>query len=221
MYKRNQVESAIERAVTGVRAGHREASVLRVRIKRLTETDRAMGADRRSHDLRERHYAFFDAPPPGRGTEVTYSAFGAFALLLAVRLMAAGLPQSEAVIFIRRIRPGLEQEHGRILARKGKDLLDHKVSGGVEAEVAAGRLVQDLDGMVFLMTLGSQVTVRLDKAGKASGGNIVRGARQLTGLMEHLASWGGSPIICIELVNVAHQLAYWLSRIEPTKRGRK
>ena len=221
MYRRNQVETAIERVTCGVHTAPQLASGLRVRIKRLIETDRAMGADRRSRDPRERHYAFFDEPPPGRGTEVTYSDLGAFALFLALRLMDAGLPQSETVLFVRRIRPELEEEHSRILARKWESLIDHKASKTLENEVANGQLVEGFDRMEFLVALAGQVTVQVGYDGEVSSANIVRGKEQLTKLLAHLAAWGGAPIICIELVNPAHQLAYWLSRTEPTKRGRK
>lgn len=222
MYRRNQVEKALERATYGVRTSAHKAAAFRIRIKRLIETDRAMGADRRSHDLRHRQYAFFDEPPPGRGSEVVYSAFAVFALFLALRLMDAGLPQSEAVLFVRRIRPDLEKEHGRILAIKWEKLIDHRIANTIEDEVAKGQLVTRFPNMAFLVALPGQVTVAIDSAGKISVANIVRGKDRLTEVLSHLARWdGGGPIICIELVNPAHQLAYWLSKIEPIKRGRK
>ncbi len=220
MYKRNQVESAIERAVFGARGSPKPAARLRVRIKRLVETDRRMEVDRRARDA-HRTYAFFNEPPPGRGTEVTYSAFSAFALLLASRLMDAGLPQTDAVVFMRRVRTELEEEHARILARQWKTLLDHEPDDTVEEEVAAGRLVKRFDRMAFLVVLGSQVTVRVAASGRASVANIVHGAEQMTQLMEHLATQSGGPILALELVNPAHQLALLLARIEPIKRGRR
>ncbi len=220
MYKRNQVESAIERAIFGARGSREAVARLRVRIKRLIETDRGMAVDRRARDA-YRTFAFFDEPPPGRGTEVTYSDFGAFALLLASRLMDAGLPQTDAVLFMRRVRTELEEEHARILARQWKNLLDHKPDDTIEEEVAAGRLVNRFDSMTFLVVLGSQVTVRVAPSGRVSVANIVHGTKQMTKLMGHLASQSGGPILALELVNPAHQLAFWLARVEPIKRGRR
>jgi hypothetical protein len=221
-YKRNQLETAIERSLYGVRARPADASALRVRIKRLTETDRGLGLEQRGTDDGKRFYAFFDEPPPGRGTEITYSAFGVFALLLAIRFMDAGWPQTEAVSFLRRIKSKLDQEHTRILTVPWDKLIDHRPAKTVEQEVANGRLVEQLGQMAFLIALPGQLTVQIDKKGGIAIANIVRGKTRLAKVLEHLGvSGGGAPILCLELVNPAHQLAYWLSKTEPAKRGRK
>jgi hypothetical protein len=224
MIKWNQVKTAIEIVLCGGRTrGRRAPPALRVRMKRLIETDRELPTVSSGRD--GSGYAFFDEPPPGRGREVTYSEFGGFALLLAVRLMDAGLPQSEAVLFIRRIRAELEQAHGRILRQSPGELIDHRAPGGVDEEVKMGRLVEKFDNMRFLVTpggeQGGQVSIRQESGGRLRIANVARGAAEVTELLAHQARWSGLPIICIELVNPAHQLAYWLARIEPVKRGRK
>jgi hypothetical protein len=224
MYKRNQVEGAIARA-TGKTRGpdYSPAQELITRLKRLTEIDRSVRVDRRAAEPAFRRFAFFDEAPPGRGAEVSYSAYAAFALFLAVRLMDAGFPQSAAVALLRRVRPDLEAEHGRILRRKPESLLDHPAPKGLELELRNGRLVRRIGNMVFLLAaVGDPWPVhRRDEAGEPSSANICRGPKRLAEVMESLALPGGFPVVSIELVNASHQLAYWLERIEPIRRGRK
>lgn len=112
-YKRNQIEDAIS---TLVEPNARKPSAkLRTRIKRLFETDRASGRLRRSADPTRLQYAFFSDDPPGRGVEVQFSPYEAFALLTAMRLMGHGWNQNIAVSIMRRARAELEVSHARIL----------------------------------------------------------------------------------------------------------
>lgn len=112
-YKRNQIEDAIS---TLVEPNARKPSAkLRTRIKRLFETDRASGRLRRSADPTLLQYAFFSDDPPGRGVEVQFSPYEAFALLTAIRLMGHGWTQNIAVSIMRRARSELEASHARIL----------------------------------------------------------------------------------------------------------
>ena len=52
-----------------------------------------------------------------------FSDYEAFALLNGVRLMGHGWPQGLAVSVMRRVRPGLEEEHRKILRQNSKWLL--------------------------------------------------------------------------------------------------
>ena len=90
---------------------------MRSRFKRLLETDRARGRNKRSDDPEKANFAFHSADMPGRGHENRFSRFEAFALLLGLRLMGLGLPQGAVVALLRRVRPQLEQQHSQIMRR--------------------------------------------------------------------------------------------------------
>lgn len=112
-FKRNQLEDAIAMLVE---PKARSASApLRTRIKRLFETDRALGRSPRSADPALSRYAFFSEEPPGRGAEVQFSAYEAFATLIALYLMQHGWTQNIAVWIMRQARDELEAQYARIL----------------------------------------------------------------------------------------------------------
>ena len=67
-YKRNQVEEAVSGVLEP--KSHGPTSELRTRLKRLLETDRALGRTARSSDPELANYAFYSADPPGSGVEV-------------------------------------------------------------------------------------------------------------------------------------------------------
>lgn len=223
-FKRNQAEAAIAECLEQTQApGHEPKQALAIRLKRLIETDRELPArsDIRGENIAP--YAFFDGPPPGRGAEVTYSAYGVFALYLAVRLMEAGLPQSDAVWFMRRIRGDLEGEHRRILAQRPEQLVDHEPPFGLEREVKLGFLVRRIKNMDFLVVPSDLHTPLLkvrDSNRKVRFANICRTEDEFKKVIEYVATYGVT-IIVFELINPAHRLAYWLGKIEPIKRGRK
>lgn len=218
-FKRNQVEEALAYAIHFQPPASAD---LRMDIRRLLEIDRGMGHGPKSKRPEER-YAFFCLPKPGRGREAWFFGYDVFAIFVAVRLMRSGYPQRRVVRLMRKLRPSLESAHSRILSAAPKDLLDNKRAPDLETATAYGTLVTKLDRMVCLV-LG---------AGKYSGlayknpedqdrhlvSNISEGKDALNHLLElHLADH--EPAIVVELVNPAHQLAYWLARIEPSKRGR-
>src|SRR5215475_5153361 len=94
-YKRNQVEDAISRTVDARSA--RPSSELRTRVKRLLDTDRNLGRNKRSTDPTMANYAFYSADQRGKGVEVWFSAYEAFALMTGLRLLQHGWPQGFAV----------------------------------------------------------------------------------------------------------------------------
>lgn len=217
-FKRNQVEGAIAEVMGQTHGDARE--LLGVRLKRLLETDR-QAPPRVTEDENLPRYAFFDGPPPGKGVEVTYTDFTAFGLLLGVELMRAGLPQGEAVWFLRRVRKALETEHRFILAQGSEDLLDHEAQHGHEREVRLGLLVRRISGMTFLVVPADIHVAGLmigNRGGRRSH-MICKSETELKNRIENLTLMG-IPIILIELVNPIHRLAYWLRKIEPSRRGR-
>ena len=92
-FKRNQVEAAISRVVEPGSA--KPSSELRTRMKRLRETDRALGRieNKRSADRARGYFAFYSEDAPGRGVEIWFSGYEAFALLTGLRLMQHGWPR--------------------------------------------------------------------------------------------------------------------------------
>ena len=94
-FKRNQVEAAISRVLEGDLV--KPSSELRTRLKRLLDTDRGLGRNKRSADPGLANFAFYSENAPGRGAEIWFSTSEAFALLTALRLMQHGWPQGFAV----------------------------------------------------------------------------------------------------------------------------
>ena len=159
-YKRNQVEEAVRAALD--RSDAEAASELRIRIKRLLETDRALGRGPHAGDLRRR-YAFYSGESPGSGLEVWFSAYEAFALLVGLLLMQHRWPQGTAVRLMREARPTLELEHARILGQDPKKLFDPVQ---IEKQAAPGMMAVDTTDPVFLAI----VTAGRSEAAKAEGG---------------------------------------------------
>ena len=122
-YKRNQVEEAILATLGG---GGRDTNApdLRVRMKRLLDADRLLGRDAKSPDPERASYAFYSDESPGSGVEVWFSPYEAFALQIALRLLAHGWPQGTVVRLMREVRSKLEAEHRRILEQDASVLFD-------------------------------------------------------------------------------------------------
>src|SRR5271163_1365368 len=117
-YKRNQVEEAIARLLEP--KSPKPTQGVRTRVKRLLEADRALRASDGGA------FAFFSTQPPGRGVEIWFSSYEAFALLTGLRLMAHGWPQGQAVSVMRSVRPALEEEHRRTLRQDPNWLFDQE-----------------------------------------------------------------------------------------------
>ena len=143
-FKRNQVEAAISRVVGSGSA--KPGSELRTRLKRLLETDRGLGRERvgRSGARESRLYGV-DAP--GRGVEIWFSGYEAFALLTGFRLMQHGWPQGFAVAVLRDVRPELEGHHERIVKQDPATLFDQQ---RIIREAKPGDIVVSNTDPVFL-----------------------------------------------------------------------
>jgi hypothetical protein len=208
-YKRNQVEEAISRTF-GERSA-RPSSELRTRLKRLLETDRSLGRNSRSADPERANYAFYSSDSPGRGVEVWFSDYEAFALMTGLRLLQHEWPQSFPVAILRRLRPELEHEHARILKQDPKTLFDQK---RILEMARPGDLYVDNTDPVFLTIVSGQ-----DQEG-ASGTlpcAICRGMEQVFKFVkqQNARSWSLN-----EFVTPAHALLSQLSKVQPRKRGR-
>lgn len=121
-FKRNQVEEAISRVISEI--GHKPSSDLQTRLKRLLNLDRGLGRKPAAADPVENAYAFYSADAPGKGAEVLFSEYEAFALLMGLRLLEGQWPQGFVVETMRRTRSDLEREHRRILRLDARVLFD-------------------------------------------------------------------------------------------------
>jgi hypothetical protein len=95
MFKRNQVEEAIARVLEPGSA--KPSSEMRTQLRRLLETDRGLGRNKRSVDPERANFAFNSMDAPGRGVENWFSNYEAFALLIGLMLMRLGWPQGLVV----------------------------------------------------------------------------------------------------------------------------
>src|SRR6516165_9419118 len=123
MFKRNQVEEAIACVLEPGAA--KPSSEMRTRLRRLLETDRALGRRKRSSDPKRANFAFSSMDAPGRGLENWFTGYEAFALLTGLRLMRDGWPQGLVVAVLRRVKPDLERHHARVLKQNPTVLFDN------------------------------------------------------------------------------------------------
>jgi hypothetical protein len=211
-YKRNQVEEAISRLLE---PGLAEPSAeLRTRLKRLLDTDRALGRSPEATDPEEATYAFYSDEAPGSGIEVWFSGYEAFALLTGLRLMEHEWPQSFAVSVMRQVRAELEKEHAGILKRDPKTLFDQ---AEIRRNARAGDMAVDNTDPSFL-TIVSRKDASNNRTLRCS---IRQGVKEAWGFVwkEH-GRGGAGAVTMFELATSAHRLADELARTEPRRRGR-
>jgi hypothetical protein len=210
-YKRNQIEEAISNVLEPRLRS--PSSELRTRLKRLLETDRALGRAR-SRDPERANFAFYSVEAPGRGVEIWFSEYEAFALLNGLRLMAHGWPQGFAVSVMRRVRPRLEKEHVRILKQDKDWLFDREA---IRKNAKEGDMAFDNVDPV-LLTIVSKPGAPLREQGEPHRCAICRGADEATKFAFEASGGGGSSMF--ELVGAAHRLSEKLALAEPRRRGR-
>jgi hypothetical protein len=210
-FKRNQVEEAISRVFQPNL--QEPSSELRTRIKRLLETDRALGRSTRSSNPETANYAFFSADAPGSGVEVWFSGYEAFALLNGLRLMGHGWPQGFVVSVLRRARIDLEKEHVRILKRDKKTLFDQDL---IRRNARAGDMALTNTDPVFLTIVSGQPSndqmQQFECSVHRSPASAANWAQKVSG--------GTGAYTMFEVVGMAHALADKLNDTEPRSRGR-
>jgi hypothetical protein len=108
LFKRNQIEEAISRAI-GERSA-KPSSTLRTRLKRLLDVDRKLGDS-------SARFAFYAKTPGGKGAEISFSFADACALFIGMRMLEHGWPQNFVVSSLRHIRSDLTRRHEAILRR--------------------------------------------------------------------------------------------------------
>jgi hypothetical protein len=212
-YKRNQIEEAISAVLEPKSQG--PTADFRTRLKRLLETDRALGRTKRSSNPELASYAFYSADPPGSGVEVWFSEYEAFALLNGLRLMAHGWPQGFAVSVLRRVRADLEIQYARILKLDPKSLFDQKA---IWKDAKEGDMAFDNTAPV-LLTIVSKSAEGPDAQGEPLSCAICDGPGEAMKWVQE-TSGGHHGFTMFELVNAAHSLTRKLAGTEPRHRGR-
>jgi hypothetical protein len=209
-YKRNQVEEAISR-VFGERTV-KPSLELRTRIKRLLDTDRSLGRNLRSTKPELANYAFYSDESPGKGAEVLFSHYEAFALMTGIRILKHDWPQRFAVQILRQFRDDLADHHQHILRQDSKVLFDKKA---IELFVKSSFVDPGNSAPMFLLIVS-------DSRSRDSKNDVVY-AKIFT---DHLEAFKfqlekpGRSCTWFELVTLAHELKSHLSAVQPSKRGR-
>jgi hypothetical protein len=211
-YKRNQVEEAIAAALQ--QADHDAAAGLRIRLKRLLDTDITLS--RKDEPAAAQMAAFSTGERPGRGVEVWFSRYEAFALLLGLLLLHHRWPQSTAVRIMRQARRTLQREHARILSLDPNSLFDH---AEIARRAAPGSAAVGSTDAVFLAIVSGGRAERLDPEAVPLAVRVCRGEEDLMQFRRKSAPVGTSMTV-VELTAPAHLLASCLSRTQPKARGR-
>ena len=215
-YKRSQVEQAI----VAIDAGRGTAeAVLRANVKRLLDFDRNPEARilHRASDTT----AFFDGPSPGQGAEIAYRPYQAFALLIGVRLLKSGMPQSQVVLFMRDTRVDLESAFAHLASVDAAELYRNLSEEERSERIREGDLVREAAKMMFLIVqAGAEPTGRpRPEDWELEGGNVCN-VEALIGRLEKFSEHGQAAII-LELTNAVHQLMNVLPLTTVRKRGRQ
>jgi len=209
MFKRNQVEEAIACVLEPGAA--KPSSEMRTRLRRLLETDRALGRSKRSPDPERANFAFSGMDAPGRGLENWFSGYEAFALMTGLHLMRDGWPQGLVVAVLRRVKPDLERHHARVLRQNPAVLFD---ADRIRQQARPGDLATSNADPVFL-AINSKSQEHDTAANPAA---ICQGPADLMGFIK---TWGpGQTWTVTELGTSIHALSLALAKTVPRKRGR-
>ena len=209
MFKLNQVVEAI--ALVFEPGSAKPSSEMRTRLKRLLETDRGLGRNKRSADPEYANFAFHSMDMPGRGVENWFSDYEAFALLTGLRLMRHGWPQGFVVAVLRRVRSELQKHHARILRQAPAVLLDEQP---VQRRAKPGDIVVGNTDPIFLAIC----TTNRDDRSRSIPVAICRGQPQL---MAFILSYGPGQTFMVDgFGDSAHALLSALAKTRPRKRGR-
>lgn len=221
MFTRGQIEWAIAQAASRTEGpGGEPRHDLKMKLKRLLDIDRKKGIDAAQAWSEFRRFAFLEGGLPGKGFAISYTPYDAFALLLGLHLLDNNVPQMAVIRLLRRIRPELEREHGRILRLSPESLAEKKHS--LERRIKEGLLVENPRKMVFLVLptgAGADLLYRREQDDTIKLANIARSPAELVDVVAHLTVVS-PPVLVFELINPAHRLAWWLERAPLIRRGR-
>lgn len=189
--------------------GPTPSAALQTKLKRLLDTDRSSDRRPRSSKPELASFAFYSDKAPGSGSEVWFSSYEVFALMLALKLMEHGSTQARAVTILRRARPALEPKHTAMLRWDPEKLFDDKK---IREQAQAGSLVVWSTRPVFLIT----ASLRGSTSQESNLEVAVVEHDQLRPASEKV----GYPISITELTRPAHDLHKALAQTKPSKRGK-
>jgi hypothetical protein len=210
-YKRNQLEEAISR-LFGEKSAEPSSGV-RTRMKRLLDLDRGLPWNSRSNKPELANCAFYSGSSPGKGIEVLFSDYEAFALVTALKMLNHNWPQKFVVETLRRYRRELEGRHRNILSQDPDKLFDEEQ---IKATARPGGLAANSTSPMFFL-IWSDDRYSRDSAAVAQSAKIFDDEN--TALKFTLEKAGRSST-WLELTRSAHALATELSKTLPRKRGR-
>src|SRR5215207_8611223 len=211
-FKRNQVEEAVIATLKG--DPDAAGPSLRIRMKRLFDADREQSLNELGSGTIQ--YAFFSDDAPGSGVEVWFSPYEAFAVLIALRILAHGWPQSTVVRMMRRVRKDLQNEHRRMMEQDPGRLFNQEA---LRREASPGLAFTGSTEPVFLAITAAESVDRREPKRGLKGFAVCRGRDRL---MEFILKDMpvGMVTTSLELSNAAHRLAANLARTQPSRRGR-
>jgi hypothetical protein len=181
-------------------------------LKRLLELDRALKRNTRSADPAKASYAFFSADAPGKGVEVLFSEYEAFALMLGLLLLEHEWPQRFVLDTMRRIRPDLEQEHRRILRLDPERLFDRE---RVWQQAQSGNVDAGNASPAFLLIVSDART-----GDRSSGVPYAKIFQDNLSAFKFQLEKAGRSCTWLELVTLAWALRKHLVNSLPKSRGR-
>jgi hypothetical protein len=208
-FKRSQVEDAICRA--SMLRGQARSKAL-VRIKRLLDIDRRLRPRPKAA-----RYAFFSEAGPGKGQEILFSPYEAFALDIALFIVMQGMPQLDIVEIFRFLRADLEIEHKGILAKP----LRYYMSPPTDEEPEQ---TDSSEHPIFLaitpaaLTTSPEATHPLPFVTKGGlTAQILRGGSEW---WNQFWETRGKALTTLELTLLAHALHAQLQVVRPRQKGR-
>lgn len=206
-YKRNQVEEAICIAM-GV-ATPRRIAIYRSQAKRLLDADRTLAAlEPKSSG---HNHAFYSGGAPGKGADVQFSAYEAFALLTGLRFLDHGWPQGFVVRSLRAVRSGLEATYAHIMKFDRAAIFNKK-----SVDAAPCPFGSDNTRPSFLLVATGKSTDP-DELDDRTTVTVCEDANTVSAYLRNHTphSW-----TLLELTSSAHRLAQALSATLPRTRGR-
>lgn len=204
-YKRSQVEDAI--CQTHAPRVAARAKLL-VRIKRLLDLDRKLEPGGKAS--RKKRYAFFSEEKPGSGQEISFEEYEAFALDLALSLAGQGIPQTDAIEIVRALRPRLEEEHRKILAKPLSYYADLD-----KAEREGEPIISNHP--IFLSVIQTSANSAPFITNSGFTAELVYGGAEW---WKHFWKTSGKAATTLEITLTAHALHSNLKTIEPRRKGR-
>ena len=238
-YQRSQIEQAIA-SVEGLNSADGTIpAALRSNIKRLLDIDRKPRAKKLTS--RPERLAFYDEDEaagqktegPGKGAEIAYRPYHAFALLIGTRLIGSGMPQSRIVVLLRELRDELERKFEDLAATPITDFPDDRPSNNQKKRSPAtpeeradlarnGYLIFEPENMTFLVARAGPSAEAIQVPGQDRRDFVTGNVCDFEALKDRLRffSHEGQGVTVIELTNAIHKLMTRLPLTQIRKRGR-